>query len=83
MSAYVYILRSQVNGHFYVGSTIDVTVRLYRHNAGHNASTKAYRPWVLVYTETFSSLVEARRREREIKSWKNPQYMVKTLGIRL
>jgi putative endonuclease len=80
---YAYILRSIPTGRFYIGSTIDVSVRLFRHNAGHHLSTKAYRPWKLIYTSSFETLVEARRRERKIKTWKNPQYMCDTLKIDL
>jgi putative endonuclease len=80
---FVYILQSQISGKFYIGSTIDVDTRVDRHNAGHHKSTKAYRPWILVYVEKFDTLVGARRRERQIKSWKNPAYMIKALGIKL
>jgi putative endonuclease len=66
---------------FYIGSTVNVSIRLIRHYAGHYSSTKAYRPWRLVYTETLDSLPKARQRERQIKNWKNPQYMLKTLNI--
>ncbi len=79
---YVYILHSIPTGRFYIGSTIDISVRIYRHNAGHHPSTKPYRPWILVFSESFNTLVEARKRERQIKAWKNPSYMVKTLGIK-
>jgi putative endonuclease len=78
---YVYILQSELTGRFYIGSTVDVSTRLHRHNAGHHLSTKAYRPWKLVHTEYFDTLPEARRRERQIKAWKNTAYMVKTLGL--
>jgi putative endonuclease len=81
--AFIYILYSENANRFYIGSTIDVPIRLFRHNAGHHISTKAYRPWTLVYTETLPTLLEARRRERQIKSWKNPQYMINTLNIKL
>jgi putative endonuclease len=75
----VYILRSELNERYYIGSTKDIKTRLSRHNAGHTPSTKAYRPWKLVYSESFSNLRDARKREQEIKSWKNPKYMAKIL----
>jgi putative endonuclease len=78
---YLYILKSESANRFYIGSIVDIPTRLFRHNAGHHPSTKAYRPWRLVYSECFDTLVEARRREREIKSWKNPEYIVRTLKI--
>jgi putative endonuclease len=83
LSAYIYILHSELFDRFYIGSTVDILTRVFRHNAGQHLSTKAYRPWKLVYTETLDSLLAARRREREIKNWKNPKYMLKTLNIQL
>ena len=78
---FVYILQSELNGQYYIGSTKDVFMRLVQHNAGKNPSTKSYRPWKLIYTEAYSTLREARQRERQVKAWKNPRYMAKTLGL--
>ena len=79
---YVYVLRSEKTSRFYVGSATNVERRLAQHNGGHTASTKPYRPWQLVYSEPFPTTAEAHARERQIKRWKNPAYMVKSLGIR-
>ena len=79
---YLSILKSELTGRFYIGSTVNVSVRLYRHNSGHHLSTKAYRPWKLAYADSFDTLSEARLRERQVKAWKSPAYMVKTLGLR-
>jgi putative endonuclease len=78
---YVYVLRSEQNRRYYIGSTKDLPSRLAQHNAGHTPSTKALRPWILVYSESFSTLEEARKRELEIKGWKNPKYMAKVLKL--
>ena len=78
---YVYILQSVSEGKYYIGSTRDVAQRITRHNARMVPSTKRYCPWKLIYTEVFNTPSEARKREREIKAWKNPAYMVKTLGL--
>jgi putative endonuclease len=78
---YVYVLLSQRSSRYYVGSTNDVSRRVAEHNAGKTTSTRSYRPWRLVYTEAFETLAEARQRERQIKSWKSPHYMEKTLRI--
>ncbi|MCH8823469.1 MAG: GIY-YIG nuclease family protein [Planctomycetes bacterium] len=67
----VYVLRSETSGRRYVGSTKDVNIRLSRHNAGHSKSTRAGRPWRLVYTtEAFPSRSEAVKRELFLKSGK-------------
>jgi putative endonuclease len=78
---YVYILKSLSTGRFYIGSTEDTVNRLTEHNSGEVKATRSYRPWTIVYTETFSTRSEAYRRERQIKAWKNPDYMRKRLGI--
>ncbi len=78
---FVYVLQSERSGRYYIGSTKDVTIRLAEHNAGKTPSTKGYRPWKLLYTEVYDTLSGARQRERQIKTWKNPGYMVKALGL--
>ncbi|MSU56346.1 MAG: GIY-YIG nuclease family protein [Candidatus Taylorbacteria bacterium] len=65
---YAYVLRSLKNDDLYVGSTEDVENRLRLHNSGRVRSTKAYRPWVLLQKEEFSSRSEAVRRERFLKT---------------
>jgi putative endonuclease len=78
---YIYILKSESIGKYYIGSTINIPQRVAYHNAGMVLSTKSYRPWKLIYSEEFSTLSQARHREHVIKSWKNPAYMVKTLRL--
>ena len=55
--------------------------RVFYLHPGNTISTKSGIPWKLVYSEAFPSLKEARQREREIKAWKSPAYMVKMLGL--
>jgi putative endonuclease len=71
MSAFLYILRSQTSGKFYVGSTDDLDRRLSEHARNHTPSTRGRGPWALVHQEEFPSLLQARRRELEIKLWKS------------
>jgi putative endonuclease len=78
---YVYVLRSEVNNRFYIGATKDISLRLARHNAGHSPSTKAYRPWKLVFSQAFDTFSDACKRETEIKHWKNTDFMAEQLGI--
>ncbi len=80
MKYYVYILQSDLNGRYYVGSCIDIDQRLNRHNAGATPSTKPYRPWVVVYTEEFSTKCEAIKRELQIKRKKSRRYIEWLLG---
>ncbi len=67
---YVYVVRSERAGRFYVGSCRDIEIRLAEHNRGRTRSTKYGRPWVVVYSEHFPTKQEAFQRERQIKSYK-------------
>jgi putative endonuclease len=68
MLFFVYILRSEKDGRFYVGMTENVERRLKEHNSGKTKSTKAYIPWILFFTESFETRIEARAREVYLKS---------------
>ena len=67
----VYILQSINFDRFYIGHTVDLVKRIKEHNAGKTKSTKAYKPWKLVYTEDYNTKSEAFKREKEIKSYKS------------
>jgi putative endonuclease len=69
--AFVYVLRSRSSGRFYIGSTTDLQRRLAEHARGHSPSTRDRGPWELVYQEEYAELAQARRRERQMKSWKS------------
>jgi len=75
MPFFVYILQSEVDGSYYVGSTQDLTERLERHNQGRSKYTKSKRPWKLVYREELPDRSNAVRRERQIKNHKNKTYI--------
>lgn len=64
---FVYILESIPTGRWYVGSTENVEKRLVEHNRGATSSTKPYRPYRIVYTETYPTKTNALQRERQIK----------------
>ena len=63
----VYILKSELDGSFYYGSSSDQSNRLRAHNSGKVKSTKAKRPWKPLYTEQYSTHTEALARERFFK----------------
>ncbi len=71
MNGYVYILKSEKNGRYYVGSTNNIERRLREHNNRTQKATKYIAPLKLIHTEKYDSLLDARRRERKIKSWKS------------
>lgn len=68
---YVYILASQRNGTLYVGVTSDLARRIEAHKAkAVPGFTNQYGVDRLVYVEEYSSIQEARARERSLKRWR-------------
>lgn len=66
---FIYILRGPKN-HLYVGCTSDIEKRIDRHQHGDGAEfTKRNKVFELIYQENFPTLIEARKRERQIKGW--------------
>jgi putative endonuclease len=65
---YVYVLKSKKDCSQYIGLSQNVKERLKEHNAGSVTSTKPKRPWQLMYTESFTTRLEARKREKYLKS---------------
>gem|GEM_PF-1366200 len=68
--AWVYILQSEKSGRHYIGSTDNLKRRLNEHNRGKNISTRNKEPWLIIYSDEYESLLEARKREMEIKRYK-------------
>jgi putative endonuclease len=75
MTYFVYILQSQRDGSYYIGYTNNLEERLKRHNEGRSVFTRPKLPWVVVYQETFDSRAEAMKRERELKSRKDREFI--------
>ena len=68
---FVYMLASKRNGTLYVGVTNDLSRRVGEHKAGVVPRfTSQYRVDRLVYAEGYSSIIEARARERSLKRWR-------------
>ncbi|MGB4843016.1 MAG: GIY-YIG nuclease family protein [Ferruginibacter sp.] len=68
-------MRSTVRNYIYVGMSNNVSRRILEHNAGENKSTKAYKPFILIYTETFATRIEAREKEKYLKSGIGKEYL--------
>ena len=71
MSFFTYILEC-ADKSYYVGCTNNLEKRLKQHNQSKWGAhyTKIRRPIILKYYEQFATLLEARRREAEIKGWR-------------
>ncbi|MGH9241776.1 MAG: GIY-YIG nuclease family protein [Vicinamibacterales bacterium] len=77
---WVYILRCGDNS-LYVGHTSDLDSRLESHRKGLAANHTSLRlPIELVYSEQFGSLVNARRREHQLKRWSAQKKMALAAG---
>ena len=67
----VYILRSQLDGTFYIGYTGNLEKRLQEHNGGRTRYSSGKRPWDLFYTEAYETKGEAIKREKFLKRQRN------------
>jgi putative endonuclease len=63
-----HVYASIVRNYVYVGMTNNLERRLNQHNNGKNRSTNAYKPFILVLTEMYGNRVDARNREKYLKS---------------
>ncbi len=75
MSYQVYILQSEIDGTYYVGSTQDINARLERHNQGRSKYTRPKRPWQLVFSESHPDRSSAVKRELQIKNRRSRKYI--------
>ncbi len=65
---YVYILKSLVKDFVYVGYSTDIKQRFEYHKNGQVKSTKAYKPFELVFYEAYKVMADAKRREKYLKT---------------
>ena len=69
--AYVYILKSEKNGSYYIGSTSNMDERLKRHNSGQVTATKNLRPFLVSFFREYPTSTEARIIESKLKRLKS------------
>ena len=81
MTYVVYILEC-ADRSFYVGCTNNLDKRLEEHNNLKRGAhyTKIRRPVVLKYSEKFSNLKDARKREVELKGWRREKKLALIKG---
>lgn len=72
---WVYILKNKDTGRYYIGSTNDLERRLKQHKRGSTRTTRILGTDSLVYTEEYNTLLEARNREKKLKSYKSRKYL--------
>ena len=79
MQGYVYILKFDKDGRFYIGSTNNLGRRLKQHRQGAVPSTKYQGSFRLAFSQKVQSLKIARSAERKIKSWKRKDFIEKII----
>ena len=75
MFYYTYVLTSKIDNGFYVGWTDNIDRRINKHNSGKVKSTKARRPFQLVYYEACRSKQKAIKREKQLKTGFGRKYI--------
>ena len=65
---YVYILKSKLDGQYYVGSTVDLKRRIEEHNDGQCSSTRGRRPLELEAYIAVKEEAIARALEKYLKT---------------
>jgi putative endonuclease len=76
----VYVLESIKTKKWYIGFTpSDVIKRLNKHNNGEVVSTKSFRPWRLIYYESYLNRNDATGREKFLKSGAGRSFLKKQL----
>ncbi len=68
--SYTYILSNKTRSMLYVGVTADLITRITQHKEGKGSVfTNKYHLKDLMYFEEFTNIVQAIKREKQIKNW--------------
>jgi putative endonuclease len=72
----VYVLYSENYNKIYIGFTSNLEARFLSHNSlGKKGWTIHFRPWKIIYTETFDTKQQAMSREKQLKSAKGREFV--------
>lgn len=69
MIYYVYVLKSRKLNKLYFGFTINLELRLQRHNSGKSKFTSKVNDWQIIYAEIFTNKQDAVNREQALKQF--------------
>ena len=72
---FVYAISSLTRNYIYVGLTNDINRRLSQHQNGQNKTTRVYKPFELILTEAFETRIQARKREKSLKSGSGKEFL--------
>ncbi|MFC1594447.1 GIY-YIG nuclease family protein [Candidatus Omnitrophota bacterium] len=76
---YIYVIASRSRNYIYVGLSNNMQRRFVEHQQGYNKTTKPYRPFKLVHSEVFKTRIDARKREKYLKSGVGKEWIKNTL----
>jgi len=80
MGYFVYVIRNP-KGKCYIGQSSDIEKRLARHNSiitsKSTSFTKSKGPWTVIYKEVYTTREDAKRREKELKSFRGREFIKK------
>ena len=79
MFYYVYILQSKKDNRWYTGYTADLRKRFSQHQANLHGWTKNRGPFELIYYEACKNEVDAKSREKYLKSGMGKRYLINRL----
>ena len=72
---YVYALKSLARKYIYVGLTDNIQRRIAEHNCEKEKTTRAYAPFKTILTEKYDTRMEARKREKYLKSGAGKEFL--------
>ncbi len=78
---YVYVLKSNKDGKYYIGFTTDLKNRFKEHILGKVRATFYRRPLELIYYEYYKNRKIAQKREGQIKGGKAHVTLIKRLKL--
>lgn len=76
---YTYLLESQKDSGWYIGYTNNLKDRFLEHSQGRVISTKNRLPIKLIYYEAYLNRLDAKKRERFLKSGSGRKFLKKQL----
>jgi len=72
---YTYVLQSIKDKDFYAGFTKNLKLRFEQHNKGQVESTKERCPFKLIYYEACLDEINAKKREKYLKSYHGKMFL--------
>jgi len=79
MIGYLYILQSEVNKRYYIGSTSHLENRLKEHNNGKSKYISITKPFKIVFKQDYKDILSAMKAERWLKKQKSKSLIVKII----